>query len=264
MVGGGAAPYSVPEETAGGMVGGGAGVMGYVDEIELGGGGSGDLAFSARCQIVEGDQSSAAAESFREIGTRLLGRFGKTQQNVVVTSEAGGSGKTTCACNLSLFLARSGRKVLLVDANWTAPALERVFGKAEGQPGLSEVLAEMGLLEEAIQPTEADHLMVMHQSGAEAAAQYDMAQLSRLDHELRQRFDWVVYDAGSLPEAFTRDVLQAAGKALLVTAAADAAGAARACEQIERSGAVNLGVVNNACRVFTASKSPGAAARVRT
>lgn len=267
----GAAPHSMPEEPAavsmepaGVAVGGGAGVLGFVDEIELGGGGSGDPAYSARCQIVDSDQSSAAAESFREIGTRLLGRFGKTQQNVAVTSEAGGSGKTTCACNLALFLARSGRKVLLVDANRTAPALDRVFGKAEGQPGLSEVLAEMGLLEEAIQPTEADHLMVMHQSGAGAGADYDMAQLSRLDHELRQRFDWVLYDAGSLPDAFTRDVLQAAGKALFITTAVDPAVSARACEQVERCGAVNLGVVSNSCRVSTAAKSPGAAAGVRT
>ncbi len=267
----GAAPYSMPEEPAsvsmepaGGVVGGGAGVLGYVEEIELGGRGSGDLAYSARCQIVDSDQSSAAAESFREIGTRLLGRFGKTQQNVVVTSEAGGNGKTTCACNLALFLARSGRKVLLVDANRTAPAGDRVFGKAEGQPGLSEVLAEMGLLEEAIQPTETDHLMVMHQSGAGAAADYDMTQLSRLDHELRQRFDWVLYDAGSLPDAFTRDVLQAAGKALFITTAVDPAVSARACEQIERCGAVNLGVVNNTCRVSTAAKSPGSAAGIGT
>ncbi len=267
----GAAPYSMPEESApvsmepaGGVVGGGAGVLGYVEEIELGGRGSGDLAYSARCQIVDSDQSSAAAESFREIGTRLLGRFGKTQQNVVVTSEAGGSGKTTCACNLALFLARSGRKVLLVDANRTAPAVDRVFGKAEGQPGLSEVLAEMGLLEEAIQPTEADHLMVMHQSRAGAGADYDMTQLSRLDHELRQRFDWVLYDAGSLPDAFTRDVLQAAGKALFITTAVDPAVSARATEQIERCGAVNLGVVNNTCRVSTAAKSPGSAAGIGT
>jgi uncharacterized protein involved in exopolysaccharide biosynthesis/Mrp family chromosome partitioning ATPase len=233
-------------------------VLGNLDDMELGGDSSGDLAFSARCRIVHTDQSSRPAEIFREIGTRLLGRFGKTQQNIVVTSDTNGNGKTTCACNLALFLARSGRKVLLVDANQTAPALDRVFAKAEGQPGLSEVLADLNVLEQAIQPTKVNNLMIIHQStDEETTRSHEISQLSSLDHELRQRFDWVLYDAGSLSDEFTRELLQVIGKVLFVTSRTDPSDQTRTTEQIEMCGAVNLGFVNNECRVSSTTKIPG-------
>ncbi|MBN1766151.1 MAG: hypothetical protein JW860_12895, partial [Sedimentisphaerales bacterium] len=77
-------------------------VLGRINSIELGGSSREKLAFAARCRIVHTDQRCSQAETFREVGTVLLRRFGDTQQSLVVTSMERGSGKTTCASNLAL------------------------------------------------------------------------------------------------------------------------------------------------------------------
>jgi Mrp family chromosome partitioning ATPase len=73
------------------------------------------------------EQSAERAAAFRALRRRLSEQ--KDPAVVLVTSAEDGDGKTTCAANLALAMAESGRLgVLLVEANLRRPKLAEIFG----------------------------------------------------------------------------------------------------------------------------------------
>jgi Mrp family chromosome partitioning ATPase len=73
------------------------------------------------------DGNSAQAAAFRALRRRLAEQ--KDPRAILVTSAQDDEGKTTCAANLALGLAESGRlSVLLVEANLRRPQLSAIFG----------------------------------------------------------------------------------------------------------------------------------------
>jgi Mrp family chromosome partitioning ATPase len=71
--------------------------------------------------------SSERAAAFRSLRRRLAEQ--KDPRAILVTSAQDDEGKTTCAANLALALAESGRlSVLLVEANLRRPKLSAIFG----------------------------------------------------------------------------------------------------------------------------------------
>jgi len=204
------------------------------------------VAFKARCQVVRGDQRCGEASSFRGIGTHLLHRFGDTQQSVVITSLSPQSGKTTCACNLALVLARSARKVVLVDIHPQGAALGRVFRDKGDRPDLSMVLADPSELDKALQETDTTNLKVLHCRSSDGwVHRTNMASLADLTRKLAQRFDWVIYDAGPLQAQLTGNLLHVVGKVLYIKAISDPQSSEEVVEQIERCGALSIGTVEN-------------------
>lgn len=88
----------------------------------------------------------AARESFRRLSTSV--QFLRTSegiQSLLVTSAGPSEGKSTTAANLSLALARSGLRVVLISADLRRPSQEERFG-VPAEPGLSEFLAGDGEL----------------------------------------------------------------------------------------------------------------------
>lgn len=230
-----------------------ASVLGRVGKIELGGSNESDTAFAARCRVVHTDQRSAPAAAFRRISTRLLGRFGDTQQSVVVTSLTAQSGKTTFACNLALMLAQSSRKVVLVDMNPQGADLGRVFAAEEGKFDISAVLADPNVLDKALQETDVANLKVLHckrevsspNGGGGWLYRTNKASFAELDRKLAQQFDWVIYDAESPRSQLTANLLHAVGKAMYVDATTAPRSQSEVTEQIEHCGALNIGLVEN-------------------
>lgn len=226
-----------------------ASLLGRVGRIELGGANRDDNAFAARCRIVQTDQRSEQASAFREIAARLLGRFGDTQQSVVVTSIGRQSGKTTCAVNLGLLLAQSGRKVLLVDMNPQDAAVYRVFRTDTDKPDVSAVLADPRLLEEAVQQTDIMNLNVINSYNEDKwLHQTTTNALIELDRKLSRRYDWIIYDTGSLYSQLTCNLLQAVGKAINIvslTERSHAGSQSDVIEKIEHSGALSVGSIEN-------------------
>jgi succinoglycan biosynthesis transport protein ExoP len=82
-------------------------------------------------------------ESFRSTLASILRNqaSGRPQKIILVTSPGPSEGKTTVVQNLGIVLAESGRKVLLVDADFRRPHLHRKFGLGN-EWGLIDLLCE--------------------------------------------------------------------------------------------------------------------------
>ena len=87
----------------------------------------------------------------------------------------------------------------------------------------------------------------MHRDSTDQSwGQSEDSNLPLLVQELKQRFDWVIYDSGNTHLIFTRNLLQAVGKSISVVAATGGKlKSAQAVEQVELCGAVSLGVIEN-------------------
>jgi Mrp family chromosome partitioning ATPase len=83
-------------------------------------------------------EATTRAAGFRALRHRLTEQ--KDPRAILVTSAEDGEGKTSCAANLALALAESGRyKVLLVEANLRRPRLASIFGFQPGRCLLAQL-----------------------------------------------------------------------------------------------------------------------------
>jgi len=83
----------------------------------------------------------------------------KGYKSIVVTSNSPSEGKTTTCINMAMTFAKTGKKVLIIDADMRAPEVHTVFNLSKS-PGLSDVLAGFSDLK-CIKETDEDNLSVM-------------------------------------------------------------------------------------------------------
>src|SRR5690625_5893582 len=74
-------------------------------------------------------------------------------RSILVTSSVKGEGKSVTSINLASTLARSGRRVLLIDADLRAPSLHRHL-TLQSEAGLTTVLLGEAALDDVVQPVE--------------------------------------------------------------------------------------------------------------
>ncbi len=104
---------------------------------------------------------SITAEAFRTLRANLFFAASPEQQgSILVTSPSGGNGKTTIATNLAISIALSGRRVLLVDANFRRASLPRIFPGMR-EEGLSNILIGQAHLDDVVTPTSVPGLDVL-------------------------------------------------------------------------------------------------------
>ena len=95
--------------------------------------------------------SGSLAEAFRVLRTNLqFSNLDATRQMIVVTSAVPDEGKTFVATNLAISIAKSGRSVLLVDADFRNPGVADLLG-LENSVGTITVLLGRATLEQATQ-----------------------------------------------------------------------------------------------------------------
>lgn len=87
------------------------------------------------------EPSSAFAESYKAIRTAIiLSSAEKPPRRILITSSGPGEGKTVTSINLSVAIAQSGYKVLLIDSDLRKPRIHKVFD-LDNSKGLSTYLA---------------------------------------------------------------------------------------------------------------------------
>ncbi|HSV74791.1 MAG TPA: polysaccharide biosynthesis tyrosine autokinase [Chthonomonadales bacterium] len=114
---------------------------------------------------------------------------------VMVTSAVPGEGKSVTAAQMARSLARSGRSVLLVDADLRRPTQNRLFRTAE-PVGLAEVLTGAMTLDEAVVASDTEGLVILHSGQAtgnptEMIARREMREIVEA---MRNRADVTIID----------------------------------------------------------------------
>jgi capsular exopolysaccharide synthesis family protein len=115
---------------------------------------------------------------------------------ILVTSALPGEGKSLTSANLARSIARSGRSVILVDADMRRPVQNTLFGTDE-PIGLADVLAKRISMEEAVVTSDTSDLWILHsgkpdRNPTELIALPEMAEIV---NQLRNEVDVVLIDA---------------------------------------------------------------------
>ena len=153
------------------------------------------------------EQAFLVAESFRSIATSVLfsGPDGKTPHVIVVASAEPDDGKTTLVANVGAALARSGRRVLLVEGDLRRHRLDRVF-KLANDVGLSTLLREESLneraLRAAVQQTNEPGLFILTSGPCrpDTPELLHSPALRELIERLRRAYDVILIDTPPLLE----------------------------------------------------------------
>ncbi len=138
--------------------------------------------------------SLTGANLLRVLGTSLPGRG----RLVMVTSAQPGEGKSLTAAELARSLARSGKRVILVDADMRDPVQNMLFDDAPGT-GLIEVLSGKVLLDDALAATETPNLSVLFNNAprSNSADIIVSPHMTNFLQMIRSRADVVVLDTPS-------------------------------------------------------------------
>jgi capsular exopolysaccharide synthesis family protein len=148
--------------------------------------------------VTRGGSYAPRAEAFRKIRTAL--RFAdpdRADKVFVVTSAAAREGRTATACDLAVMFARSGLKVLLVDADLRRPGVAGYLGLPATGTGLSNVLSGTAAVEDALRSWGDGRLTILT-SGPVPTNPSELLgspQLSDLLDRMRGEYDFVVLDA---------------------------------------------------------------------
>ncbi len=172
--------------------------------------------------VVHGDPHSPRAEAFRTLRTNLM--FVDATHpatSIVVTSSVPGEGKSTTAANLALTLTEGGSKVCVVEADLRRPRMVQYLGLVEGG-GLTNLILGEADLEDVLQPFAGSDLLVLGAgpippNPSELLGSSAMGEIVR---QLRERFDYVVFDAPPLLPVTDAAVLSKHADGVLVVVGA--------------------------------------------
>lgn len=102
-----------------------------------------------------------AAEALRQLRTNLrYVNVDDPPKTVAITSSNPGEGKSTVAANLARLMASAGQPTILVDADLRKPVQHANFG-LDDAVGLTQVLAGVASIADALQPTSQPNLRVL-------------------------------------------------------------------------------------------------------
>ena len=152
---------------------------------------------------------SVTSESYRRCRTNLkLSGTAESLKTLLISSGMAGDGKTSVAVNLATTFVAADKKVLLIDANFRQPKLEKLFPKiqtdiledkleAEGFDfGLSSVLTKQCGFQEAIRPGGVEGLDVID-CGPIPANPAELLGCPRMEELLgrqRNNYDHIIID----------------------------------------------------------------------
>ncbi len=205
---------------------------------------------------------SRKAEVFRAVRTALyFNTRGEGHKVIQITSPNMGDGKTTLSTNLSVSIAQSGKRIVLIDADFRRPRIHKVFGLSN-DIGFTSVLTGQCELRDAIQQTMIPGLMLMTCGPIppNPAELLTSLRFKELIDELREQFDFVLIDTPPLLVVTDPCVVAPRVDGVLLTIRVAKNGrpvAERAKDVLNSLGANVLGVVVNGINLFTGSYGYG-------
>ena len=147
--------------------------------------------------VLLADRKSALSEAYVSIQTTLLFATDHgAPRTLAITSSKPGEGKSTTAYALALSMARSQRRVLLIDGDMRSPSVHHLLGIPNGV-GLSNYLSGDGHPEVMIVATATEGLSVMT-AGPTPPSTPELLSSRRFGELLKSlgaRFDHIVIDA---------------------------------------------------------------------
>jgi capsular exopolysaccharide synthesis family protein len=165
---------------------------------------------------------------------------------ILVTSARDSEGKSTVAANLAASIAETGKRVLLLDADFRRPSVGNLVGVPAG-PGLRELRElEARSFAKAIVGTEIPNLSLMRSGSPGIAPAWFLVEADRIIEQAQEFAEVVVIDSGPLlatNEAAT--LIPSVDALLLVTKSGRLSRqqARHATEQLTRLGALVSGIV---------------------
>lgn len=137
-------------------------------------------------------------ETFKLIRTKIENvKLKKGHSVFAITSSTESEGKTTCSVNTALSLAKSGKTVLLIDADLRKPAVCKTLGiSVEGERGVYDIVTGKKSFEESVKYIEKLNLYLLVASAAvqdpsETLASEAMAEIIK---QAKANFDYVIVD----------------------------------------------------------------------
>ena len=164
-----------------------------------------------------GGSASLMEESVEKARAELARRCGRSKgRALVLTSAVGDEGQTVAALHLARSFARSGARVLLIDADAHHPALHKPLGLSAG-PGFGEVLGGLSF----------DNAVQTLPNGVKFLPAGKLPERSGVTHQTayelfdawRSRFDWVVIRARPILSAAEAGVLAQVADAVVICVA---------------------------------------------
>jgi Mrp family chromosome partitioning ATPase len=142
-------------------------------------------------------------DAYRRLRAAIGASLDEGVRTVLVTSAITGEAKTTTALNLSVALAASGRRVVLVDGNVRDPAIPRGFGIDVEQDRLTPLLAGRTNVDELLLPVPGygDRLRVVVAAGDASIDLLETRRIERMLGALKDYADVVLIDGGAATES---------------------------------------------------------------
>lgn len=142
---------------------------------------------------------------------------------IAVTNQKGGVGKTTSAVNIAYYLAKSGKRVLLIDLDPQGNASSGLgVDKSNLEVTMGEVLLQTATMEQVVQATEYKNLWLAPTTAHLANVEVEIAGMDRKFSRLRDaiqtvadRFDIIIIDSPPSLSLLTVNGLIAARYVLL-------------------------------------------------
>ena len=137
---------------------------------------------------------------------------------IVVTSGKGGVGKTTTTANIGAALARTGARVVLVDADVGLRNLDIVMGlEARVRSHVLDVLEEKVSLEDAlVTDKRVPTLKLLAAAQTREKDDVDTIGMRKLVEQLREQFDYVIIDCPAGIEKGFENAIVGADEAIIV------------------------------------------------
>ncbi|MEC7352688.1 MAG: AAA family ATPase, partial [Planctomycetota bacterium] len=169
--------------------------------------------------VVRDEPDSVIAETYRQAASRVVKDLEASgSKSLLLMSGMPEAGTTTIAANLAASIAATGRKVIVVDANFRRPRLESAALVSPARQGLGDVLSGEAPVESVIVSTP-DSLDIIG-AGSEQNRVFEKLNTRTFDEtlgRLKQDYDMVLIDGP--PGVVSGDALMLASKcdsALLV------------------------------------------------